>query len=520
MSKPRPSDIVYKAIGHEVIAAAPGQSPSKGGPKLHLSVTPHFLHIDDHRTIAVADLRHVGLLNAQTIEIQSAGLQRPFIADLSSADQARRLRAALVFFGQQSRGGPPGVSNWKQLLTSPYDRLDVLDKAIPSAAPSSMLVGGAGQYTGHNATGSSSTRKRIVIAAAVAVLLIAGGATALIMRSSSQANSLEGLSIDQLRQQAEEAFGDADHDAALQRYQMLAGHGVAEAIVFRRQGQSLIALKRHEDAVKPLRRAVFLNRNSGDVEDILLLAGVFRHLRQYERAMEVLRAGLRDNHNNLLLHLESVRVLEAMNALSQAMAASGVIHQMHPEHVENSLNYARLLDTDGRQHDALIVYMGIINDHGVQPAYIGAIRLMGKLAMFDDAEILIGQAQRRFPQANELRGDWRRVLTGMGIKVPAPPRPEPEPEPDHQPAPVPDVHPAPLPPDGTVPLPTPDDTAPVAPGDTAPVLPEGTSPAVPDATVPPIPDLNAPHMPDHAVPAETPGDEGDADGDSADTDEH
>ena len=209
-----------------------------------------------------------------------------------------------------------------------------------------------------------------------------------------------------------------------------------------------------------------------------------------------------------------------MNALSQAMAASGVIHQMHPEHVENSLNYARLLDTDGRQHDALIVYMGIINDHGVQPAYIGAIRLMGKLAMFDDAEILIGQAQRRFPQANELRGDWRRVLTGMGIKVPAPPRPEPEPEPDHQPAPVPDVHPAPLPPDGTVPLPTPDDTAPVAPGDTAPVLPEGTSPAVPDATVPPIPDLNAPHMPDHAVPAETPGDEGDADGDSADTDEH
>ena len=162
MAKPPKAQVLLKV---KAVLADPSDE-GEAGKKVHLHVTAHRLWIAEGREMPLADLASVQLADPQTVSVQRIGRPEGCHFRCRSPDDARRLKACLVFHARSTRGGVPGVGEWTQLLSARYDQLDVSDTAVPAAVvkPESIIGPAVG--------GKSSRRWAVlVVVAAVAELI-------------------------------------------------------------------------------------------------------------------------------------------------------------------------------------------------------------------------------------------------------------------------------------------------------------------------------------------------------------
>ncbi|NIA21301.1 MAG: tetratricopeptide repeat protein [Anaerolineaceae bacterium] len=471
-SQPSKAQVLLKV---KAVLADPSGG-GKPGQKVHLLVTAHRLWIAEGREMPLADLASVQFADPQTVNVQRIGRAKASRFRCRSRDEARRLKACLVFQARSTRGGLPGVGEWRQLLSATYDRMDVSDTAVPSAPVKPESIVGP-------AVGGRSARK-LVIAVVAAVVIIAGGG---VLVYSLRGNG--GPDYAALRQKGDQAYKAGDHAAALQSYLAALPGFLRDGELNGRIGRCQVRLGKYKEAIDYLKRAV-KSDGGQDPGSSLMLAEAYQKTRRLDRALTILRKARGSFPGNL--DVES-RLAAALNGKGKVMAAlrfAQRVYRRRPEDEGNKRLYAALLERAGRHGQAADIYLAMARQKPGYDIYVKAIRAAARGGNLRRSERIIELARRDLPENALLGRSNTDILISLGLMKRPEPEPAPEPEPEPEPTPQPQVEPTPEPQPGTSPL-----------------LPEGQPEAEPGPQGEPEPAPPAPEEPSLEQPAEEPVEE-------------
>jgi len=470
MAKPPKPPKAQVLLRIKAVLADPSDG-GKAGQKVHLLVTPHRLWIAEGREMPLADLASVQFADPQTVNVQRIGRPKARQFRCRSGDDARRLKACLVFHARSTRGGVPGAGEWTQLLSARYDQLDVSDTAVPAAVVKPESIIGP-------AVGGKSGGKWVILAIA-AVVIIAGGG---VLVYSLVGNG--GPDYAALRLKGDQAYEAGNHAAALQSYLDALPGFLRDGELSGRIGQGQVRLGKHKVAINYLRTAVKYDRGR-DATYSLMLSEAYEKTRQPDRALSILRKARSSFPGN---HDVESRLAVALNRKGDTLAALSVserIYRRRPDDEQNKRLYVSLLEKAGRYGPAADIYLAMAQQKPSYDMYVKAIKAAGKGGNLQRAGRIIQLARQALPGNALLRRSNTDILVSLGLMKP-PPKPEPEPAP-----PVPEPEPAP----GPQPEPQPE------PG-TSPLLPEGQP--EPEPTPSPEETPRPEPVPEPAPPPEEP----------------
>lgn len=448
MAKPPKSQILL-----DLRAVEAPDDPSAGkGRKRRLIVTAHRLWIAEGRELPMADVQSVRRTGSQTVTVRRIGSDKPHEFHLKRDDDARRLRACMVFHAKGTRGGIRGVTDWTQLMSSPYDRIDVSDTSLPSG-PATAAGSAAGLATvGVQPAGGSRHRVVLIVASAVGVLALV--AVVVVVMGSMRRGGGSTESPDDGQYQALAAQGDTAYDKGQFR-QALGQYTKAlplapyadQARLNRRMGECQFKLGNQRGAIQPLEEALRLGADGG-AELPAMLARCYLTTRDASSAYRVLQRAKRSFPTDVEISALMAQTHFMRGHQEHAMTQAARVYREQPGNVENAKLYALLLTSERfrRYEDAVDVYLRIAGAQKDFAAYVSAIEAAAHAGNISQAETIVTQARRALPNEPLLRDrSDRDVLVAMGlVEAPPPPPPPPveeEPKADEQPKPEPGTQP-------------------------------------------------------------------------------
>ena len=498
MAKPQGTQVVLKTKG---LVTGPGESDPKGR-RTDLVVGIHHLWMGEGHELSMADVDSVRQGDPLTVAVRVHGRPKPYEFHMKSEQEARELRACLVFYAKFTRGGIPGVEDWHLLLSTSYDRLDISDTAVPSGPKS---IPGA-QQSGRSAAArpaEATTSRKIIVISAIVLVLVAVGAAALWVGRNHRAQTVNPEDYAGLMRYAGEAFARPDYREALGLYKQAAEVSQESAEANGQAGLCLARLGQFEEATVYLGRAVRYGLREHP-EYAAALGHGYARTGQIDKAYSVLRQAYAIFPADPEVNYQLASVMDAKGWTAQARPMAEYGYRNHPEYADNSLLYAALLVKSGRLADGRNVYLAVARgphpEEARAEAFLGAAQAAGKQADFRGAEQILGEARRALPNDNLLSRTDGEILVGLGVELPrqptpavAAPLPAPETDVDATPIIIPtrlpaatDVMPAPAPAPGPAPEPSTDQPAlPVTDQPAAPATDRTPSPAAEPPPAPP-----------------------------------
>ena len=470
MAKPPKSQVLLEVKAVEAAA----DDAARPGEKRSLRVTAHRLWIAEGREIPLADVQSARLTAARTLSLRRIGQERPFEFHLKSVEDARRLRACLVFYARATRGGFPGLEDWTQLLESPFDRVDVGDAALPSApGPAVAAASGVGPaVTGPTRRTSIWPIIAGVVAAGLVVAVVVYVALALTV-GGGRPKQASPQDYQRFYEQGEAAFKRGDYQSALTSYRQALGASPRAAEANARIGEALVKLNRHAEAIQYLDAAMRYDPQNRP-EYRLALARCYIAAKKYDEAIIELRRARREAADSPDLNYLLARAYDLQGHSEQALAPAARAYRDAPQDEEGARLYAALLEKAKQFAPAADVYLRVAAAKRDYAAYLSAITCAAKSGNLKRAESIVQQAARACPERANLRGDPEDVLVRLGLmEKPAPPEPPKPPEPPPMPEPVEPPKPPETPTPQPVEPPVPPET-PTPPGPETPATPEGT----------------------------------------------
>ncbi|MBN2583376.1 MAG: tetratricopeptide repeat protein [Planctomycetes bacterium] len=484
MAKPPASQVLLK-VKATLVDPSGGQEPQK----VHPQVTAHHFWVADGCEMAVADIESVQQVDPQTVGVRRIGRGKELILRCPGADEARRLKACLVFHARETRGVATGAQQWTHLVGPRFDKLDVSDSAVPIVAPKPEALAGTAAGGGKLVAG--------IVVAAVVVAAVGIVLYATVFRGA-------GTDYAALRAEGDKAYQAGHYDQALDHY-LKAQVGIAhDAELCGRIGQCRIKLAKHAEAIGPLVKAVSFD-NGKTAEYSLLLAEAYEKTRQSERALTVLRNARNMFPADMAVAAALASAFSRKGDAQAAVRLSEEVYRRNPNDAGNERLYVSLLEKTERYEKAADVYLSMARKAPSYDFYVKAIRAAGKSGDVDRCESIIRQARRALPGNTQLARSDVDILVGLGLVQPPKPEPEPQPEPEPEPLPKPDGETQP----GEQPVPSTTPSPSTEPG-TEPVAEPAPSGGTTRTALPPPPEPEpqpAPSPePSPEQPSETPAD--------------
>jgi tetratricopeptide (TPR) repeat protein len=371
--------------------------------------------------LSMADVDSVRLGDPTKVVVAVHGRPKPYEFQMKSETEARELRASLVFYAKFTRGGIPGVEDWRLLLSAAYDRLDISDTAVPSGPMSIQGVEQSGRSAAARPPAGVTAGRKIIFISALVLFAVVAVAVVLVAKGRhGQTVDLEGY--ERLMLLADAAAARSDYPGALGLYKQALGLDPDSPEANGQAGLCLVRLGRFEEATPYL--VASMQSGLKEPSYAAALGLCYAKTNQLDKALSFLRKAYAVFPADAVVNYQLASVLDAQGKTAEALSRAEDVFRNHMEFADNALLYAALLVESGRLADGRNVYLIVARAQHSAEAYLGAARAAGRQADFQGAEQILDESRRyEYPKAEAaiLSHTNREILAGFGIELPKPP---------------------------------------------------------------------------------------------------